>query len=413
MGAGVGPRRSMPFSQFNPLTLYRVGIDGHRLAGPHGGDAAYAHTVAEVLSLAGHEVMGIFGLDVGSRPELREVLFFDRFRRVDRPTGWGALGRHAQALRPRSAIELHDVPLTARVEKRALARHLPPFGRIVSGAGLFETAATRFRLLQRLTSIRIDHPPDIMHWTAPVPLWLEGACNIYSLPDRASFESPWVAACIRHADYVCAVSSSNRDEILARFAAVAGKIGVAHRVPLLPADVVQGDPATDARMIEGAFGLKRRGYLLGAGTDRFLHSLAGACHVANSDMPLVMIGASRGMVDHDEGVRWLEPLPRHLLLALMRGARAIVSESEGRVAHEAMLLGTPVLRGVGESSAEGPCPVEAGDTRMIARWLQRLGQDDSLCAELTRQGAGRAAKFSAGRYHDQLMAIYDKAMGVS
>ena len=64
------------------MTLPRIGIDGYNLAMPNGtGVATYGYALSETLKGMGHDVTGLFGLAVGNRIDLREVLFFDQLQR--------------------------------------------------------------------------------------------------------------------------------------------------------------------------------------------------------------------------------------------------------------------------------------------------------------------------------------------
>jgi hypothetical protein len=64
----------------------RIGVDGYNLAMPHGtGVATYGVALVRALRRMGHSVEGVFGLEVGPRPGMREVKFYDLIGR-DRRT---------------------------------------------------------------------------------------------------------------------------------------------------------------------------------------------------------------------------------------------------------------------------------------------------------------------------------------
>ncbi len=41
-----------------------------------------------------------------------------------------------------------------------------------------------------MLTLRIDRPPEIMHWTYPVPVRLEGSRNIYTIYDLVPLRLP-------------------------------------------------------------------------------------------------------------------------------------------------------------------------------------------------------------------------------
>ena len=203
----------------------RIGIDGYNLAMPNGtGIATYGLVLAQTLAAAGHGVEGVFGVDPGREPAIRETVFFDNLARTEPPARtrrqhkWWRRGIVAQALRPLPAITTVDVPLTDRVEKAAFADRLPAFDRIATRADLFEIAHRRFALTGRLLTLRMPDPPEIMHWTYPVPVRLAGARNVYTLHDLVPLKLPYttldakrfyhamVGACVREAAQICTVS---------------------------------------------------------------------------------------------------------------------------------------------------------------------------------------------------------------
>jgi hypothetical protein len=111
-----------------------IGIDGYNLAMPRGtGIATYGLNLAKTLQSGGHQIVGAFGLHVGSDPSLRETLFFDQFGQVE--TGRKLIGgrwrRRTQMLRATLDRRLSplalDVPLTNKVDKDVFADRLPAF----------------------------------------------------------------------------------------------------------------------------------------------------------------------------------------------------------------------------------------------------------------------------------------------
>jgi glycosyltransferase involved in cell wall biosynthesis len=430
------------------MTL-RIGIDGYNLAMPAGtGVATYGYTLAETLRGMGHEVTGLFGLTVGSQQELREILFFDQLQRPPRKRRsrrWPQ--RLWDAVRPAGLMALRDVPITGLVEKGAFENRLPVFNKIVSSGELFEAAHEHFARFGRFTTVHMDNPPEIMHWTYPVPVRLRGAKNIYTLHDMVPLRLPYttldekkvyyrlIAECARAADHLCTVSEASRDDIVSRFPAVADRLSVTYQSSPLPPDILDSDPEADAKMIEGIFGLQHRGYFLYFGAiepKKNIGRLIEAYLTTQTRTPLVIVGAraweseqelkllggselGTGYGQHltDRIIR-LDYLPRRLLMRLVRGARAVtfpsLYEGFGLPVHEAMLLGTPVLSSLTSSlpevAGDAAILVDPYDVEGIANALRRLDTDDNLRTELSRRSVAQADRFHTKFYESKLSAMY-------
>lgn len=430
-----------------------IGIDGYNLAIPNGtGVATYGLTLAATLKAAGHGIEGVFGIDVGHDPALREVLFFDHFahgepavktdkrilrdrRRLFRESAW--------PWQTRRAVE---VPLTARVERAAFAGRLPDFDRIVSSARLFQIAHRHFHVYKRFIRLRMENLPPIMHWTYPVPIELAGARNVYTLHDLVPLRLPYttldakqgyrdlVGACVARAAHICTVSEASRADILAEFEIDPARVTNTYQASPLPADLP--DPAEDAAAIEGLFGLRHRGYFLYFGAiepKKNLGRLIEAHLSTQSDTPLVLVGGRGwrseaelrllpGTIEperaHDrrvaERVIRLDHLARPLLLRLIRAARAVVfpsiCEGFGLPVLEAMQLGTPVLTAragaLREVAGAAALLIDPYDVGAIAAGLRALDGDADLRARLAGEGLVQAGLFSAERYRRRIEAMY-------
>jgi hypothetical protein len=107
----------------------RIGIDGYNLAIPNGtGVATYAASLARVMAEKGHQIEGVFGIDPGRKPALRETLFFEQFghghqghvgRKVRNSVIWWHLARR-----------LMEIPLTSNVDRRGFGTRWPAFDRL-------------------------------------------------------------------------------------------------------------------------------------------------------------------------------------------------------------------------------------------------------------------------------------------
>lgn len=434
----------------------RVGIDGYNLAMANGtGIATYGRILAETLRSMGHQVDGVFGLDVSGPSGDRETLFYDRLARpvpyrlrrkgVRRAVSTLAMARGARAL---------PVP-TGVVETAGLGTRLPFFDRLWSSAHLFERAHAYFRATGRFVRLRIDSPPDIMHWTYPVPVVLEGAKNIYTLHDLVPLRLPFatldekrhyralVAACVARADRICTVSEASRRDIVELLGANPGAVTNTYQTSPIEPDLLAESPDESARKIEALFGLKRGGYFLFFGAiepKKNLGRLLEAYLSLNLETPLVIVAARSWQSEAElillpraddvasprhahleRRIIQIDYLPRHLLMRLLRGARALtfpsLYEGFGLPVHEAMLLGVPVLSSrtasIPEIAGDAAILVDPCDVVAIGEALSRLDSDDGLRADLAIRGPRQGEKFSEDWYRRALDALYRETMSTS
>ena len=443
----------------------RVGVDGYNLAMPHGtGIATYAAELVSALHGLGHRVDGVFGLDVPADPALRQAVFFDRYRRPPEPPRkvgrwrrpWHRARAHLRAFGPHP---VRAVPLDGQVtttDEGAAA--IPPFDRLVTAARLFDDAAYAFARTGRFATVRLPDPPEVMHWTYPLPIRLAGARNVYTLHDLVPLKLPYttlddkdlygrlIAGCLRHADQVCTVSEASKRDIVARYGIDPARVTNTYQAVPSAAAVTAADPADDARAVEGIFGLERRGYFLFFGAiepKKNVGRLIEAYLTLRSATPLVIVGArawqseaelqlmpaggANGAPGTFHGPRGqtiirLDYLSRALLAKLVRGARAVVFpslyEGFGLPVLEAMRLGTPVI-----TSSTSSLPEVAGDAALLVdpydvdalvQAMRRIdvdgGDDGALGAAMGARGLEQAKLFSRERYGERLTELYRAAM---
>jgi glycosyltransferase involved in cell wall biosynthesis len=433
-----------------------IGIDGYNFAIPKGtGVATYGFNLARTLSEAGHRIEGVFGLHVGADRRLRETLFFDRIgkeqtgRRVFGSRWRRRLGVARATIDPWLSPTAIDVPLTANVDKEAFADLLPKFDRLVSSAGLFECARRHFSTTGRMLSLRIERPPEIMHWTYPVPVRLEGARNIYTIHDLVPLRLPYTTlgdkprfdrlfrSVCATADHVCTVSDYSRADILGQTGLDPAKVTNTHQAAFLPVHIAEEPFEAAAAIVHRTLGLAPRNYFLFFGSlepKKNLGRLLEAYLGQDIATPLVIVGARAWLSESqmsllppeqdDEGgsrVRRLEYLSRDLLLRTIRSAKAVlfpsISEGFGLPALEAMQLGTPVLTSnrssLPEVAGNAAFLVDPYDTGAIAQGILRLDQDDTLRARLSQAGPIQANRFSPRRYLSRLETMYAGILGES
>lgn len=423
----------------------RIGIDGYNLAMPNGtGIATYGASLAQVLTGMGHELTGVFGIDPGPKPETRETLFFEQFGRGHNRGNVVRRAARSVALQhtPRPLVE---VSLTEHVDKRGFGTRWPEFSALWTSPVLFEAAWGRFQVMRRFTTVRMPNPPEVMHWTYPVPVRMAGSRNVYTLHDLVPLKLPHttldnksyyhrlIRHLVDHADHIATVSETSRNDILAMFGADPDRVTNCYQSsPLPPA---MGSEADDHALIESVFGLPARGFYLFFGASdpkKNLGRIVDAYLASQSERPLVIVSSrdwgmseavgglgKDGMVygrKVDRPIIQLQYLPRETLFRLIRSARAVLFpslyEGFGLPALEAIQLGTSVISSntssLPEVVGDGGLLVDPYDTNAIAGAIRRIDGDDALVARLSAAGLIQARKFTSATFAQKLAAMYAK-----
>ena len=424
----------------------RIGVDGYNLALPNPtGVGVYGFNLATTVAAMGHRTIGVFGLAVGADPALREVLFFDRLARGDRWTRHRRMVSTASYLKAGARPRAVEVPITGAVERRGYSHRLPALDRVVSSPWLFATAHRHFSLTGRFLSLRMDDPPEVMHWTYPLPIRLTGALNLYTLHDLVPLRLPFATLdekrryyelcrrCLEEADHVLTVSEASRADIIARFGV--GGDAVTNTYQSSVTGPAPDDPTDDEALIRGVFGVKPRGYFLFFGAiepKKNVGRLIEAHLSSGSDTPLIIVGRhgweserELRLLPPSKGMAWsrtlgrarvlhVDSLPRPMLERLIRGARAVLFpslyEGFGLPVLEAMQLGTPVLTSntssLPEVAGEAAIAVDPYDVGAIAAGLRRLDGDEGLRERLMTAGLAQADHFTQASYAERLAEVY-------
>src|SRR5262249_7268887 len=117
--------------------------------------------------------------------------------------------------------------------------------------------------------------------------------------------------------------------------------------------------------------------------------------------------------------RQLPYVPFELLVALIRGARALLFpslyEGFGLPVLEAMMLGTPVMTSnvtsLPEVTGDAAILVNPLDVEDMTRAICKLDSDADLRADLATRGPKRAELFSPENYRERVAALYRRVIG--
>jgi glycosyltransferase involved in cell wall biosynthesis len=286
---------------------------------------------------------------------------------------------------------------------------------------------------------------DVVHWTYPLPLYVPGARNIYTIHDVVPLKFPemvrnaeeFATLCrdvASHADQIWTVSETSRADIIELLGLDAAIVFNSYQ----PVDLAAADAERDD--VLAMHGLRAGGYFLFYGAiepKKNVLRLLDAHARARVDTPLVVVGKAGWQCDEEmrrlkagvvgEGpagrprLLWLDYLPRAQLLHLVAKAKAVLFpslyEGFGLPMLEAMTLGTPVLGSTG-----GSLPEVAGDAALLvdplsvealSKAIHRLDGDAVLRARLAHDGPKRALVFSADRYRERVGALLQILQGAT
>jgi glycosyltransferase involved in cell wall biosynthesis len=433
--------------------MTRILIDGRNLGLEKGtGVATYARNLSHELHAMGHGVEVLYGYGAGpSRNALmREIAFFDA-NHGDRDR----IAAMIEAVRSRLAGPLvkhaFDVPISGRVVSRTFSARLPYFDRIVNSTNVFGRAHATFGAWKMMSRLTMRNPPDIAHWTYPLPIRLKGRPNIYTLHDVVPLKLPYTSLdnkrfylrlmkrIARVADHIVTVSECSKRDLVDLVGIAPERITNTYQSVDIPEKFLAKPEDEVAREVEGAVGVDYKGYYLFWGSiepKKNIGRMIEGYLASKVDAPLVIVGAMawkseeelrllneenivfRRTIENDEFTRKrvmiLPYAPFSLLVSLIRGARATlfpsIYEGFGLPVLEAMLLGTPVISSntasLPEVAADAALLVDPYDTGAIARAVRRMDGDPDLRADLAARGRIQAARFSREAYRERLAHVY-------
>lgn len=426
--------------------MTHVLIDGYNLGLEKGtGVATYARNLVHEVGRLGHRTSVLYGdrLPSPRQPLLREIAFFDQEAQGRRNRARDLAG----ILSPRAA-RAEAIPITGQVVTRQFAARLPHHDTLYNAPDVFRRASGRFDAWGRTTAVRVPTPPDIAHWTYPLPLHVPRAANLYTLHDLVPLRLPYttldnkrrylalIRMLARTADHLVTVSECSRRDIIDLTGIAAERVTNTYQAVDIPARLRTLPEEQVAREVEGALGAAYKGYFLFWGSiepKKNVGRIVEAYLASGITTPLVIVGARawraetelrlldtfasgkavRGDVRRGRIIQ-LPYAPFGLLVSLIRGARAALFpslyEGFGLPVLEAMLLGTPVLcsdtASLPEVAGDAAIAVDPYDTAAIGAGLRMLDADGDLRAALSARGLAQAALFSPDRYRARLDALY-------
>lgn len=429
-------------------------VDGFNLSMPQGsGIATYGRNLLDAIDRLGFEGEVLYGPQArpGTDNVLNEVALADAYREPGKmhkairysKTMLTRLGRSTVVVEPS-----REVIWPERIGGR------PQAHRFRSSQDLYYFALRGFQNHHAMTPVTFgrngQQRPDVMHWTATLPLYARDAANVFTIHDLIPLRLPHatlenkatyralVQDIARRADHIAVVSETTRQDVVRL-------LGVDERRVTNTYQAVSMEPAILARSqveveleLKGIFDLGWKDYYLHFGAiepKKNLGRIVEAYLASGVAKPLIIVGgrawldgpevALFNQVKADGGpsasrLRRYEFMTRSMLVSLIRGARATlfpsIYEGFGLPVLESMLLETAVLTSTGgalpEVAGEAAVTVDPYDVQAMTRGLQALDSDDDLVADLVARGRVQAAKFSRDAFVERMNAVYS-SLGVA
>ena len=431
-------------------------VDGFQFLGPSGtGIASYVRSLTTMLRSADCSVGVLYGRRLNSNsnlsPGAQATSIFAEAPPANAMSKAVDVATYAAGLATGRGYRAKAHALDAsHIDLSAIEPPLPPADEIFNADRFFVRANRGFQVSGRFTQLA-SRPSgrdiDVAHWTAPIPVRMQGVPNIYTLHDLIPLRFPYFTIgngdrafqmhekIARDADHIITVSEASKRDIVELLHVPEERVTVTYQpVPHLP----QIDQVTAEHLVETIYGVKPKQYALFLGAiepKKNVKRLIEAFCSANLGIPLLLCGPTGWLCDGemklidtldrvgkfargdaDALVRHLGYLPRRHVVALLKCAKFFVFpslyEGFGLPVIEAMQLGVPVLTAnnssLPEVAGDAAVQVNALSSDELTAGLRLINFDVDLRAELARKGPAQAAKFSVDFCMRLLRQAYQK-----
>ncbi|MES2884497.1 MAG: glycosyltransferase family 1 protein [Pseudomonadota bacterium] len=423
-------------------------IDAYNLDLPQGtGVATYARNLSYCLKALDYEVNILHGRQLAHNvdPLLREITFFDGGVPI---ASWRQKLKVAQELLT-MPFDYHSTATRVNLKDQVIApeqrRRMAQHDALWNVPDVYARAHRQFTNARSFHKVRLPQPLDLVHWTYPLPIRVEGALNIYTLHDLVPLRLPYTTLdrkrrylrlmrnIVKTADHIVTVSECSRRDIIDLLGVAPERVTNTYQSVTLPEKLLAKPQAVAEQEVMSTFRLPPQGYFLFVGAiepKKNIGRLIEAYLASGSTAPLVLAGPRAWKADEElrlylsqerrlrNRIRVLDYMPLPLLVSLIRSARALVFpsvyEGFGLPVIEAMLLGTPVLSAttgsIPELAGDAALLVDPYDSQALAEAIRGLDGNDALRSELSARGTRRAAYFAPERYAERVGALYSRLL---
>ncbi|MDQ1154786.1 glycosyltransferase involved in cell wall biosynthesis [Brevundimonas sp. SORGH_AS 993] len=439
------------------MTMTSICIDGFNLALARGsGIATYGRNLLENVRALGMGTQVLYGPSGVKKPQnvLNEAMLVD----AERPPQ--KLNRKQKARRWRNTLTSplgrspYPIMPSGEVIWPSRSGGMPAADRFWAAQDLYFLANRAFHAYGRSTPVSFaatsDAPaPDIMHWTANLPLHAKGVANIYTFHDLIPLRLPHTTLddkanymklsreVASRADHIAVVSETTRQDVIRLLGVDERRVTNTYQAVSIPSSLSDRPQAEVEMELEGVFNLGWKNYFLHFGAiepKKNLGRIVEAYLASGTRAPLIIIGgrawldegetALLAQVKRDGGpnadrIRQYDYMPFSLLISLVRGAKATLFpslyEGFGLPVLESMALSTAVLTSTGgalpEVAGDAALIVDPYDARAIARGIQALDADADMRLNFETLGKVQAEAFSPAAYQLKLRDLYAKVVG--
>lgn len=433
-------------------------IDGFNLALAKGsGIATYGRNLLDNLQASGFETQVLYGPPTPRRANnvLNEAGLVDAERPAQKLTRRQKSKRFRETFLSRFGRDAYPITPSGEVVWPSRGGGKPSADRFWASQNLFTYGNRAFAAYGKETPVRFERTngakaPDVMHWTATLPLYARGMPNIYTIHDLIPMRLPHTTlddkavygalceAIAKRADHIAVVSETTRQDVIRLMGVSEDRVTNTYQTISIPSRLLERSLAEVQVELEGVFGLGWKDYFLHFGAiepKKNLGRIVESYLASGSTTPLVLIGgrawldegevALLNQVKRDGGpnanrIRQYDYMPFSLLVSLIRGAKATLFpslyEGFGLPVLESMALSTAVLTSTGgalpEVAGEAAVIVDPYDVQAITRGIQAIDADEGLRSHLEAEGLKQAAKFTPESYRQRLIDMY-KSIGVS
>jgi glycosyltransferase involved in cell wall biosynthesis len=402
----------------------KIVIDGYNIALSRGtGISTYGRGFVEATRALGHEAHLLFGQERGR--------------------GKGAV---VKAVRKLADFAIAPIGFRAcRINELEFAANhgiaCPSADAVWNRSRLFRAAKGAFRQSGLFVPVHIPGV-DIAHWTYPLPLFVPGAKNIYTIHDLVPLMFPWMiekgieeyrrtcAAIARRGDHILTVSDCSRQDIISMFDVDADRVINTYQA-FDPAESLSHLSSPPSEDVTERWGLQHKGYFLFFGAiepKKNVGRLLDAFEASGVETPLVIVAAGGWACQAERKllaeltqapgrrVRLYDYLPRADLIELIRHAKATlfpsIYEGFGLPVLESMALGTAVI-----ASRVSALPEIVGKAGLLVDPLSVESIRDAICiidadearrVQLERRGLERSSHFSREAYRRRLADLFER-----
>lgn len=429
-------------------------IDGFNLALAKGsGIATYGRNLLQNVRAIGLGTEVLYGPPTPRRGDnvLNEAALVDAERPPQKLSRKQKARRFRETFKSRFGREAYPITPSGEVIWPERGGGRPAADRFWASQDLFTYGNRAFAAYGKETPVDFDATadapaPDVMQWTATLPLYARKAVNIYTIHDLIPLRLPHTTlddkaayramcgAIARRADHIAVVSETTRQDVIRLLGVSEDRVTNTYQAVSIPEKLMARSQSEVELELSGVFNLGWKNYFLHFGAiepKKNLGRIVEAYLASGSKTPLIVIGgrawldegetALLNQVKRDGGpsadrIRQYEYMPFSMLISLIRGAKATLFpslyEGFGLPVLESMALSTAVLTSTGgslpEVAGDAAVIVDPYDVQAITRGIQALDADEAMRAEFETRGLLQAARFTPAAYQARLRELYAK-----